>query len=72
MRYLISVVDVYEHVLKNPSSYSDKVKQEILHGLGNVLIFILSLYDNLFFVRYSWRIVTPLSFYLHHCQVSFR
>lgn len=48
MRYLISVVDVYEHVLKNPSSYSDKVKQEILHGLGNVLIFILSLYDNLF------------------------
>lgn len=40
--YLISVIDVYELVLKNPPSYGDKVKQEILHGLGNVLIFILS------------------------------
>jgi hypothetical protein len=57
MRYLTSVIDVYEHVLKKPSSYSDKVKQEILHGLGNVSVFIL---------------VTPLSFYLHHSQVSFR
>lgn len=47
MRYLISVVDVYEHVLKKPSNYSDKVKQEILHGLGNVLVFILLLYLNL-------------------------
>jgi hypothetical protein len=57
MRYLTSVIDVYEHVLKKPSSYSDKVKQEILHGLGNISVFIL---------------VTPLSLYLHHSQVSFR
>lgn len=41
MPYLISVIDVYELVLKKPSSYSDKVKQEILHGLGKVLVFIL-------------------------------
>lgn len=45
MSYLISVINVYELVLKKPSSYSgngtDKVKQEILHGLGNVLVFIL-------------------------------
>lgn len=44
MPYLISVIDVYELVLKKPSSYggnaTDKVKQEILHGLGNTLIFI--------------------------------
>ncbi|XP_058754253.1 uncharacterized protein LOC131627411 isoform X2 [Vicia villosa] len=38
MRYLISVVDVYEHVLKKPSNYSDKVKQEILHGLGEIYV----------------------------------
>lgn len=38
MRYLISVIDVYEHVLKKPPSYSDKVKQEILHGLGEIYV----------------------------------
>ncbi|GAU21414.1 hypothetical protein TSUD_32450 [Trifolium subterraneum] len=38
MRYLTSVIDVYEHVLKKPSSYSDKVKQEILHGLGEIYV----------------------------------
>jgi len=48
IRYLISVIDVYEHVLKKPPSYSDKVKQEILHGLGNVLVFVLLLCTNLF------------------------
>jgi hypothetical protein len=54
MRYLISVIDVYEHVLKKPPSYSDKVKQEILHGLGNVLVFVLLLCTNLFlYARYS-------------------
>jgi len=43
MPYLISVIDVYELVLRKPSSYhgsaADKVTQEILHGLGNILIF---------------------------------
>ncbi|XP_004495778.1 uncharacterized protein [Cicer arietinum] len=38
MPYLISVIDVYELVLKKPSSYSDKVKQEILHGLGEIYV----------------------------------
>jgi len=44
MPYLISVIDVYELVLRKPSSYrgnaADKVTQEILHGLGNISIFI--------------------------------
>lgn len=54
MHYLISVIDIYEHVLKKPPSYSDKVKQEILHGLGNVLVFVLLFFTNLFlYVRYS-------------------
>ncbi|XP_061349388.1 uncharacterized protein LOC133294681 isoform X2 [Gastrolobium bilobum] len=42
MPYLVSVIDVYELVLKKPSSYSgnaaDKVKQEILHGLGELYV----------------------------------
>ena len=42
MPYLQSVLDVYESVLQKSPNYSDnaasKVKQEILHGLGNVLI----------------------------------
>lgn len=40
MPYLESVLDVYESVLQKSPNYSDnaasKVKQEILHGLGNV------------------------------------
>lgn len=42
MPYLQSVLDVYETVLQKSPNYSDnaasKVKQEILHGLGNVLM----------------------------------
>lgn len=37
--YLNSVLDVYEYALQKSPNYSDnaagKVKQEILHGLGN-------------------------------------
>lgn len=40
MPYLKSVLDVYEIVLRNPTACSDiganKVKQEIIHGLGEV------------------------------------
>jgi hypothetical protein len=39
--YLNSVLDAYEFVLQKSPNYSDntasKVKQEILHGLGNHL-----------------------------------
>lgn len=42
MPYLTSVLNTYEHVLQKPTNYSgntaSKVKQEILHGLGNVLM----------------------------------
>lgn len=41
MDYLTSVLDAYEHVLRKSINYggsaASKVKQEILHGLGNVL-----------------------------------
>jgi len=40
MPYLKSVLDVYEHVLLESPSDGDsavsRVKQEILHGLGNL------------------------------------
>lgn len=37
--YLNSILDVYGHILQKSPNYNDnaasKVKQEILHGLGN-------------------------------------
>ena len=67
MPYLISVIDVYELVLKKPSTHrgsaTDKVKQEILHGLGNILTFILLIK--------ILCICIPLGFYLCHSHVSF-
>lgn len=43
LRYLNSVLDVYELVFQKSSSYTGdtatKVKQEILHGLGNSVFF---------------------------------
>lgn len=39
--YLNSVLDVYEYAFQKSPNYSDnaagKVKQEILHGLGNAI-----------------------------------
>lgn len=39
MPYLMSVLDIYEFVLQKSTNYcgsaASKVKQEILHGLGN-------------------------------------
>ena len=41
MPYLVSVIDIYELILEKTPSYNSnaatKVKQEVLHGLGNVL-----------------------------------
>lgn len=41
MPYLVSVIDVYEVVLQKSPNYSsgatNKVKQEVLHGLGNAV-----------------------------------
>lgn len=48
LRYLNSVLDVYELVFQKSSSYTGdtatKVKQEILHGLGNSVFSMKSLY----------------------------
>ena len=48
LRYLNSVMDVYELVFQKSSSYTGdtatKVKQEILHGLGNSFIPMNSLH----------------------------
>ncbi|XP_028770763.1 protein MON2 homolog isoform X2 [Neltuma alba] len=42
MSYLISVIDIYELILEKPPSYSSnaatKVKQEVLHGLGELYV----------------------------------
>ncbi|CAL0321003.1 unnamed protein product [Lupinus luteus] len=50
MPYLISVIDVYKLVLKRPPSYSgnatDKVKQEILHGLGELYVQAKGLFND--------------------------
>ena len=44
MPYLVSVLDVYEVVLQKSPNYSgsttNKVKQEVLHSLGNALSYI--------------------------------
>ncbi|RYQ90745.1 hypothetical protein Ahy_B09g096751 isoform H [Arachis hypogaea] len=55
MPYLISVIDVYELVLKKPSNYGgsapDKVKQEILHGLGELYVQAQGLFNNVMYTQ---------------------
>ncbi|XP_057428079.1 uncharacterized protein LOC130721323 isoform X3 [Lotus japonicus] len=55
MPYLVSVVDVYELVLKTPSNFSgnstDKVKQEILHGLGELYVQAQGLFNDVMYTQ---------------------
>ncbi|KAK7269248.1 hypothetical protein RIF29_21968 [Crotalaria pallida] len=55
MPYLISVIDVYELVLKKPPSYGgnaiDKVKQEILHGLGELYVQAKGLFNDVMYTQ---------------------
>ncbi|TKY52157.1 MON protein [Spatholobus suberectus] len=55
MPYLISVIDVYELVLRKPSSYhgnaADKVKQEILHGLGELYVQAQGLFNDVVYTQ---------------------
>ena len=58
MPYLNSVLDAYEFVLQKSPTYSEntasKVKQEILHGLGNSFIqlgFLVRFYECLQIIR---------------------
>ncbi|GAB4855419.1 hypothetical protein Ancab_024046 [Ancistrocladus abbreviatus] len=50
MPYLESVLDIYKHILlespKYTSNTAGKVKQEILHGLGDLLVQAQSMFDN--------------------------
>ncbi|KAE9589615.1 putative mon2, dimerization and cyclophilin-binding domain, guanine nucleotide exchange factor [Lupinus albus] len=56
MPYLISVIDVYHLVLKRPPSYSgnaiDKVKQEILHGLGELYVQAKGLFNDVMYTQF--------------------
>eukprot|EP00257_Ricinus_communis_P013104 XP_015570469.1 protein MON2 homolog isoform X2 [Ricinus communis] len=53
MPYLNSVLDVYEHVLHTSPNYSNnaisKVKQEILHGLGELYVQAQKMFDDKMF-----------------------
>ncbi|XP_065852074.1 uncharacterized protein [Euphorbia lathyris] len=53
--YLNSILDVYEDVLQNSHNYSDnaasKVKQEILHGLGELYVQAQSMFDDEMFCQ---------------------
>nr|KYP74426.1 Protein MON2 isogeny [Cajanus cajan] len=55
MPYFISVIDVYELVLRKPSSYrgnaGDKVKQEILHGLGELYVQAQGLFNDVLYTQ---------------------
>ncbi|KAH1192066.1 Protein MON2 [Glycine max] len=55
MPYLISVIDVYELVLRKPSSYrgnaADKVMQEILHGLGELYVQAQGLFNDVAYTQ---------------------
>ncbi|KAL2600718.1 hypothetical protein AAZV13_10G127700 [Glycine max] len=55
MPYLISVIDVYELVLRKPSSYrgnaADKVTQEILHGLGELYVQAQGLFNDVIYTQ---------------------
>ncbi|KAI3669236.1 hypothetical protein L6452_40463 [Arctium lappa] len=50
MPYLKSVLDVYDIILCNPTSCNDmvanKVKQEIIHGLGEVYVHAQAMFDS--------------------------
>ncbi|XP_024978290.1 protein MON2 homolog isoform X2 [Cynara cardunculus var. scolymus] len=50
MPYLKSVLDVYDIILRNPTSCNDmvanKVKQEIIHGLGEVYVHAQGMFDS--------------------------
>ncbi|KAH1037547.1 hypothetical protein GYH30_056745 [Glycine max] len=55
MPYLILVIDVYELVLRKPSSYrgnaADKVMQEILHGLGELYVQAQGLFNDVAYTQ---------------------
>ncbi|XP_076890249.1 uncharacterized protein LOC143541257 isoform X2 [Bidens hawaiensis] len=50
MPYLKSVLDVYDIVLRNPTACGDvatnKVKQEIIHGLGEVYVYAQGMFES--------------------------
>ncbi|KAG2305536.1 hypothetical protein Bca52824_034187 [Brassica carinata] len=55
LRYLNSVMDVYELVFQKSSSYTgdtaSKVKQEILHGLGELYVQSLKMFDDKMYMQ---------------------
>ncbi|KAJ0253817.1 ARM repeat superfamily protein [Hirschfeldia incana] len=55
LRYLNSVMDVYELVFQKSSSYTGdtatKVKQEILHGLGELYVQSLKMFDDKMYMQ---------------------
>ncbi|XP_010494057.1 PREDICTED: protein MON2 homolog isoform X3 [Camelina sativa] len=55
LRYLNSVLDVYELVFQKSSSYTGdtatKVKQEILHGLGELYVQSLKMFDDKMYMQ---------------------
>ncbi|XVF06259.1 hypothetical protein REPUB_Repub06bG0032300 [Reevesia pubescens] len=55
MPYLVSVLDVYEDVLQKSPNYSgsttNKVKQEVLHGLGELYVQAQMMFDNQMYTR---------------------
>ncbi|CAH8299817.1 unnamed protein product [Eruca vesicaria subsp. sativa] len=55
LRYLNSVMDVYELVFQKSSSYTgdtaSKVKQEILHGLGELYVQSLNMFDDKMYMQ---------------------
>ncbi|KAK9292717.1 hypothetical protein L1049_020696 [Liquidambar formosana] len=55
MPYLKSVLDVYELVLQNSTNYAGstvgKVKQEILHGLGEMYVQAQRMFDNAMYTQ---------------------
>ncbi|KAK6233045.1 hypothetical protein SCA6_003118 [Theobroma cacao] len=55
MPYLVSVIDVYEVVLQKSPNYSsgatNKVKQEVLHGLGELYVQAQRMFDDHMYTR---------------------
>ncbi|CAN1132410.1 Protein MON2 homolog [Linum perenne] len=53
MSYLVSILDVYEYVMQRPSSYggnaTSKVKQEVIHGLGELYAQAHKMFDDRMF-----------------------
>ncbi|CAI0384415.1 unnamed protein product [Linum tenue] len=50
MSYLVSILEVYEYVMQRPLSYggnaTSKVKQEIIHGLGELYVQAHKMFDD--------------------------